>query len=197
LPQLAAQLGVEVRQRLVEQEHRGRAHERPADGDTLPLAARELLGPAVEVGIDPEGARGRRDLAADLGRRLPAQREREREVLVHRHVRVERVALEHHGDVASRVRGVGDVARPDVDAARARLLQPGNDPQGRGLAAPGRTDQDHELTARDREVQVGDRSAAAVAALVPLLDPDQSQVAHRGDAEASRLPGARGLIPKG
>ena len=39
---LHAQLRVEVRQRLVEQEHRGLAHDRAAHRDALALAAREL-----------------------------------------------------------------------------------------------------------------------------------------------------------
>ena len=39
---LGAQLGVEVRQRLVEEEHRGREHEGPGQGDALLLAAGQL-----------------------------------------------------------------------------------------------------------------------------------------------------------
>ena len=46
--QLVPELGVEVGQRLVEQEHGGVAHQRPADRDALALAARELVGPALE-----------------------------------------------------------------------------------------------------------------------------------------------------
>ena len=45
---LAAQLGVEVRERLVEQEGVGVAHEGPAHGHPLALAARELRRLAVE-----------------------------------------------------------------------------------------------------------------------------------------------------
>ena len=40
-PELGAQLGVEVRQRLVEQEHVDVAHQRPADRHALALAAGE------------------------------------------------------------------------------------------------------------------------------------------------------------
>jgi hypothetical protein len=47
--QLRAQLGVEVRQRLVEQEHRRLAHDGAAHGDALALAARERAGLAVEI----------------------------------------------------------------------------------------------------------------------------------------------------
>ena len=47
-PQLVPELGVEVGERLVEQEHGGVAHQRAADRDALALAAGELVGPAVE-----------------------------------------------------------------------------------------------------------------------------------------------------
>ena len=57
--QLGAQLGVEVGQRLVEQEHAGVAHQRPADGDALALAAGELRRPAVEQLGDLQHLRGR------------------------------------------------------------------------------------------------------------------------------------------
>ncbi len=45
---LDAELGVEVGERLVHQEDRRLANDRPAQGDALALAARELLGLAVE-----------------------------------------------------------------------------------------------------------------------------------------------------
>ena len=57
--QLGAQLGVEVRQRLVEQEDVDVAHQRPADRDALALAAGERGGLAVEQRLDLQ----------DLGRR--------------------------------------------------------------------------------------------------------------------------------
>ena len=44
-----AQRGVEVGQRLVEQEDLGVAHDGAADGDALALAARQRLGQAVEI----------------------------------------------------------------------------------------------------------------------------------------------------
>ena len=47
-----AQLGVEVGQRLVEQEQGGVAHERPAHGDALALAAGELAGLALQQRLD-------------------------------------------------------------------------------------------------------------------------------------------------
>src|SRR5205807_5829455 len=93
-PHLHPQLGVEIRERLVEEEDRGLAHDRAAYRDALALAAGELLRLAVEILAETEDRRGLADQARHLGRRRLADLEPELEVLAHRHVRVERVALE-------------------------------------------------------------------------------------------------------
>ena len=114
------------------------------------------------------GLRSRNSVEAeDLGRLLDPllallgghlrHLQRERHVVGDRHVRVERVVLEHHRDVAVLGRHVGDVAVADEDLAVVDLLEPREHPQGRGLAAPGRADEDHELAVVDLEVDAGDR----------------------------------------
>ena len=55
---LHAQLRVEVGQGLVEQEHLGIAHDRPAHGDALALAARKLARLAPEQSLDVQNAGG-------------------------------------------------------------------------------------------------------------------------------------------
>jgi hypothetical protein len=50
---LHAQLGVEVGQRLVEQEHLGIAHDRAAHRDALALAARQLRGLRSSSSVSP------------------------------------------------------------------------------------------------------------------------------------------------
>ena len=52
-PHLLAQLGVEVRQRLVEEEHVGPDRERAGERDALLLAARELARQALRVAVEP------------------------------------------------------------------------------------------------------------------------------------------------
>ena len=109
---LHAQLGVQVGQRLVEQEHLGIAHDGAAHGNALALAAGQRLGLALEQFLDVEDARGLVDALLDLGLGIALEAEAERHVLRHRHVRIERVVLEHHGDVAVLRRHIVDDMRP-------------------------------------------------------------------------------------
>ena len=114
-----AQLRVEVRERLVHQERLRLADDRAAHRDPLALAARELRRPPVEELLEPEQLRDLVDPPCDLVLRRPPHLEPVAEVLADGHVRVERVALEDHRDVAMARGEVGDVAVADRDRARA------------------------------------------------------------------------------
>ena len=114
---LDAQLRVEVRERLVHQERLRLADDRAAHRHALPLAARERARLLAERLLEPERARGLRDPALDLGLRELALAEPEGHVVEHVHVRVERVVLEHHRDVALLRQQVVDDAAADPDHA--------------------------------------------------------------------------------
>ena len=117
-PHLDAEHGVEVGQRLVEEEDLRLADQRPADGDALALAAGELGGLAIEELLELEHLRDLVGPPLDQVLRRLGDPEREGDVLPHRHVRIERVGLEHHRDAALGRRHVGDVDPADVDRAR-------------------------------------------------------------------------------
>ena len=102
-PHVDAQLGVEVRQRLVEQEDVGVAHQRPAHRDALALAAGELAGLAVEQVLDLQESRRPAFIALSRsGFGTPCISSPKAMFCADVHVRVERVGLEHHRDVALR-----------------------------------------------------------------------------------------------
>ena len=71
---LHAQLGVEVGQRLVEQEHRRLAHDRAAHRHALPLAAGKLARLALEERPELEDAGGAIDARLDVVLREAADR---------------------------------------------------------------------------------------------------------------------------
>ena len=134
-PCLRAQRGVEIRQRLVEQERLRLPHHRAAERDALPLPARQLRGPALEQLIQPERLRRRRDpLGADRERRA-AHLEPVGQVFANRHVRIERVALEHHRQVARLRRQRGHVGAADDDPAGRGRLEARDQTKERALPA--------------------------------------------------------------
>ena len=70
---LAAGRPVDRRERLVEQEHRGLARERPRHGDALLLAARQRCGPApLEAREMNQREQLARPLAPSCGGRCPS-----------------------------------------------------------------------------------------------------------------------------
>jgi hypothetical protein len=74
-----------------------------------------------------------------------AQLQREAHVFSDRHVRIERVVLEHHGDVALFRMDVVDHPVTDRDRTAGDVFKPGDHAQKGGLPAAGGADQDDEL----------------------------------------------------
>ena len=169
---LHPELGVQVGQRLVHQERAGLADDGPAHGDPLPLPAGQLPGLAAQQLLQFQDAGGLLDPAADLLLRGFPVLQAEGHVVPHGQVRVQRVALEHHGDVPVPRLHVVDRLPVDEDGALGDLLQAGHHAQGRGLAAAGRADQHHELAVRDGQVQRPDRGGPVLVALGDALEHD-------------------------
>ncbi len=173
-PHLHAQRRVEVRKRLVEQEHLGIANDGTADRHALPLPPRKLLGPAVQKVLDLQNVGNFVDALGDQLTRLVGQPHAEADVLPHVHVREQRVGLEHHGDAALRRRRIGNVLAADDDLPGRDALEPGDHAQQRGLAASGRADEDHELAGFDGKVDALDDFEGAER----LADGVEGEVGH-------------------
>jgi hypothetical protein len=112
---LVAQLGIQVGEWLVHQEHFWLADNRPREGDPLTLPTGERAGQSVEQGFDAQHLSDLPhpliDLLLDLAclpivGQLPpeaaqlAQAQAEGDVVIHAHVGIERVVLEHHRHIA-------------------------------------------------------------------------------------------------
>ena len=169
------QLGIQVGQRLVQQEDGRVTDHGAAQSDTLALAARQSLGLAVQQVLDLQDLGGLMDALVDLVLRGLAQLQAEGDVLVNGHVGVQSVALEHHGDVAVLRGNVVDQTAADVHLALGDLLQAGDHAQGGGLAAAGGADEDDELLILDLKVEVGNgRGSCARVDLVDVLAANRS-----------------------
>ena len=168
-----AQCRVEVGERLVEQEHLGVAHDGAAERHALALTARQRMRLAAEQLREAQDARDVGNAPLDLGTIHGAAPEAERQVVLHRHVRVERIGLEHHRDVAVLGGHLVDHAPVDRERARRDRLEAGDHAQRRRLAAARGPEQHHELAVRDFERHiVGGRRMPAVVDLGELVDLD-------------------------
>jgi hypothetical protein len=176
---LHPQLRVEVREGLVHQERLRLADDRPPHRDPLPLATRERARLALQELLDLQDLGCALDALLDLRLRHLVQFQAEREVVVHRHVRIERIALEDHRDVAVAGGEVVDDAVADPDLALGDLLQAGEHPQRGRLAAARRADDHHELAVLDLQLEIVDRLRPIRIDLVDVLVGD---LGH-GDAE--------------
>ena len=156
-----AELRIQVRQRLVHQEHRRATHDGAAERDALALATRELLRSPFQQTVDLQQAGDFADAGSHAGFRQTANAQRIREIFVHRQVWIQGVALEHHSDVARTGWQLVDDRPANTDGAAADALETGQHPQAGGLAAAGWTQQHQQLTLSDFKVQLVDSQHVA------------------------------------
>jgi hypothetical protein len=171
-PHADAELRVEVGERLVHEERLRLAHDRPPHRHALALAARELPRLALEELREAEHARDLVDAGPRLRLRRAPHLQAVAEVLADRHVRVQRVALEDHGDVALARREIRDVPPVDRDRPARHLLEAGEAPQKRRLPASGRADERDELTVFDAQRHVVEGNHVPRKDLADVLELD-------------------------
>ena len=166
-----AQLLVERGERLVEQQELGALDQRARERDALALAAGELVRHALDERLHAHELQDVRHPVVDLALRDPVLPQTEGDVLLHVHVREERIGLEHHVDGPLVGRRRGDVHAVDPDAALGRALESGHHAQQRRLAGARAAEQAEDLAAVDVERDVVDGDEVAEP-LGQLLEPD-------------------------
>ena len=130
-----AELGIQVRQRLIHQEHVWLPHDCPGQGHALTLTARELGRLPVQELVKLDHGAGAHHLLVMGGGINAAHLQREADVLVDVHVGIERVTLEHHRHVAVLRFQIVDHRPVDGDLAFGDILESGDHPHRRRLAA--------------------------------------------------------------
>ena len=151
---LHTQFRIQVRERFVQQEHLRFTHDGTPKCDTLALTSREFFRLALEILPQPEDVRRLLDTLLYLLFGNVAEFETKSHVVEDRHVGIEGVVLENHGDVA--VFWVNAIDNPftDVQFPLGDFLQPGYHTQTGTLATTGGTNQDQELLVLDIQVDV-------------------------------------------
>jgi hypothetical protein len=139
-PDAHAQLGIEVRERLVHQVDLRPASDRSTHCNALTLAARECSGEAIQQLVKPEQVGHLVDAALDLTFRGLAHAKAVAEVVADVHVRIQGVVLEDHRDVPVARLEMGDVSVAEADRAHIYRLETRDHPQQGRLAAAGGTD---------------------------------------------------------
>src|SRR5262249_20791598 len=170
-----AELRVEVRERLIEQEDRRLAHHRARERDALALAAGELARLALEQMADAEKPGGPVDLLPERRSLDMLRLQRERDVVENGHVRVERVALEDHCDLPRARRQIVHNLAADQELAGARRLEARDHAQHRRLAAARRAQEHEELAVARRQIDAVHRGDLAV----KFLDPARLYRCHK------------------
>ena len=169
-----AQLGVEIGQGFVEQEGRRVPHQRPAERHALLLAPGKLPGLTLEQRLQFQYG-GRLAHAPGTFRfRYAALAQWVLDIARDRHVRVQRIGLEHHGDVALRRGEFVDDRPADGDRPGGWPLQARQHTQQGGLAAAARPEDADELAVFDRQAEFVHGGDPAE----PLADPIEPDAGH-------------------
>ena len=148
------------------------ADDRATHRDALALAARELCRLALETLGESEDPGRLGNSLGDLLLGHLAQSQREADVVGDGHVRVERVVLEDHRDVALLRRQVVDDLPAESHDSGGDVLEAGDHPQDRRLATAGGADEHHQLTVVDRQVDPVNGLEAVRVDLLDVLELD-------------------------
>src|SRR5690606_10988919 len=144
---LLTQLEIKRPERLIEKQHLRTVDDGARQTDALALAARKLTGPALDKRLKPDHAQRLCDArAAFLGAHASGA-QTVSDVLRNAHIREQRIVLKHGVDVAVIGRQTRYIGAAKLDMPAIRLLEPGNEAQGRRLAGTRWPEHGEELAA--------------------------------------------------
>ena len=150
---LNTELRIQVRQGLVHEEYLGLSHNGATHGNPLALTTGQSLGLTVQVGLEVQKLGGFEDARCSLILVDAGNLESESHVFRHRHVGVEGVVLEDHGDVPVLRRNIGDITVTDQDSSIVDFFQAREHAKRGGLPAARRAHENEELAIIDGEIQ--------------------------------------------
>jgi hypothetical protein len=152
--QLLAQLGIERRERLVEEEDTRPLGDCAGERHALALPAGKLIRHPGLKAVELHLRQGLVHAGTALGGRQAVHAQPIFDVAPDAHVREDRIALEDHVDRPPVRRLAGHVLPVDQDLPARGRLEPGQHAQERGLAAARGAEEREELALLDREAHV-------------------------------------------
>ena len=176
---VGAQLLVERRHRLVEQQHARALDQRAPQRDTLALAAGQLVRLARAELFHPDQSQHVGDAPGDFAPVEPLLLQAERDIGFHGEMRKQRVALEHHVDRPPVRRHRREVHAVEQHAAGIRPFEARDQPQQGSLAAARRPQQRKEFAFINIERKVID-DGRRTEALDQTLDAQQRTLLRIG-----------------
>jgi hypothetical protein len=138
----------------------------------------EGLGGAIEIGGEAKNGGCLVDPFGNLGFGHLCHLEGEAHVAADRHVRVQGVVLEDHGDVTLTWRQVVDGSLPDVERSIGDLLEAGDHAECSGLSTAGRADEHHELSIGDFKVEATDGNRTVLVFFTNVVERNLSHATH-------------------
>jgi hypothetical protein len=129
-----------------------------------------LLGQAIHHRTESKRFCCLADATFDVILRTSTQLQPETEIFANGHVRVERVTLKHHRDIAIAGLELGHIATADLDRSCSHGFKPSDQAQQRALAAAGGANQHHQLAVIDGEVGAIDTDVTVVVDLANLAE---------------------------
>ena len=176
---LFPELGVQIAQGFIEEDHLRFRHQGPGQGDALLLTAAELRCRPVLEPVELHEMKRLFDLPSDLLFGFVPGLEGVGHVVEHVHVGPDGVGLEHHAqppflrrDIDALFRREDDLIT-DGDLPRVGYLQADDAPQQGGLAAAARAEESEDPVGGDVKVDVGKRRDRLVFRVIVLAEsPD-------------------------
>ncbi|EMS96965.1 phenol hydroxylase [Agrobacterium tumefaciens str. Cherry 2E-2-2] len=142
---LLPEMPVEIGERLVEQHHIRLGNEAAGKRHTLPLATGQFSGTAIGEALEADGGQRLAHLLAIFLTRNTAHLQGITGIVGNRHMRPQRIGLEHHRHVAPLRRhhaaGIGQHPLAEQDGTVGRLFETGDHAQHRRFAAAGGPEQ--------------------------------------------------------
>ena len=162
-PDLLTQLGIQIGQRLIEQQQPRMDGQGPGDGHTLLLPAGELARQAPSQRLQLHQPQHLRHPRLTFGAGETPHLQPEGDVARHAEMREQRIVLKHHAHIAQIRRQMADALTFQRDLARRCVHKPRDHAQCRGFAAAGRTEQHDHLALFNLQRHAIGRQGLAIA----------------------------------